>query len=41
MSYATPGAGGPNHLGMELFQKKTGVKLTHLPYRADAPAIQD
>ena len=41
MSYATPGAGGPNHLGMELFQKKTGVKLTHVPYRGDAPAIQD
>ena len=41
MSYAPPGAGGPNHLGMELFQKKTGVKLTHVPYRGDAPAIQD
>lgn len=41
LTYATPGAGGPNHLGMELFQKKTGIKLTHVPYRGDAPAIQD
>lgn len=41
LTYATPGAGGPNHLGMELFQRKAGVKLTHVPYRGDAPAIQD
>lgn len=41
MSYATPGAGGPNHLGMELFQRKTGLKLMHVPYRGDAPALQD
>jgi tripartite-type tricarboxylate transporter receptor subunit TctC len=41
LTYATPGAGGPNHLGMELFQRKAGIKLTHVPYRGDAPAIQD
>ncbi|UZG44384.1 Bug family tripartite tricarboxylate transporter substrate binding protein [Caldimonas thermodepolymerans] len=41
LSYATPGAGGPNHLGMELLQRKIGVKLLHVPYRGDAPALQD
>jgi len=41
LRYATPGAGGPNHLGMELFQRKTGIKLLHIPYKGDAPALQD
>jgi tripartite-type tricarboxylate transporter receptor subunit TctC len=41
LKYATPGAGGPNHLGMELFQRTAGVKLLHVPYRGDAPALQD
>lgn len=41
LKYATPGAGGPNHLGMELFQRKADVKLLHVPYKGDAPALQD
>ncbi|MEF7614040.1 tripartite tricarboxylate transporter substrate binding protein [Aquincola sp. MAHUQ-54] len=41
LKYATPGAGGPNHLGMELFQRTAGVQLLHVPYRGDAPALQD
>ena len=41
LKYATPGAGGPNHLGMELFQRKAGIKLLHVPYKGDAPALQD
>jgi len=41
LTYATPGAGGPNHLGMELFQQQAGLKLVHVPYRGDAPALQD
>jgi len=41
LTYATPGAGGPNHLGMELFQQSADVKLLHIPYRGDAPALQD
>lgn len=41
LTYATPGAGGPNHLGMELFQQQADLKLLHIPYRGDAPALQD
>ena len=41
LKYATPGAGGPNHLGMELLQRTAGIKLLHVPYRGDAPALQD
>lgn len=39
LKYATPGPGGPNHLGMELFQRKAGVQLLHVPYKGDAPAL--
>ena len=40
-NYATPGAGSPHHLTTELFGLKAGLKLTHVPYRGAAPAVQD
>lgn len=39
--YATPGAGSPHHLAAELFKARTGLALTHVPYRGAAPAVQD
>ena len=40
-SYATPGAGTPQHfLGAEL-EKLLGVDLSHIPYRGGAPALND
>lgn len=41
LTYASPGLGGPNHLGMELFQQQAGIELLHAPYKGDAPALQD
>lgn len=41
LKYASPGAGGPNHLGMELLQRQLNVHMVHVPYRGDAPALQD
>lgn len=41
LKYASPGAGGPNHLGMELLQRQLNVRMIHVPYRGDAPALQD
>jgi tripartite-type tricarboxylate transporter receptor subunit TctC len=41
IDYATPGAGTPHHLAMELFQQRTGIKLNHVPYKGAAPAVQD
>jgi tripartite-type tricarboxylate transporter receptor subunit TctC len=41
LMYASSGNGGAGHLGGELFQSQTGVKLTHVPYRGSAPAITD
>ena len=40
-NYATPGSGSPHHLAAELFASTAGVKLTHVPYRGAAPALQD
>lgn len=40
-SYGTAGAGSvPHFLGVEL-ARVAGVELTHVPYKGDAPALQD
>ena len=41
VNYATPGAGSPHHLATELFRERSGLKLSHVPYRGAAPAVQD
>ena len=41
IAYASPGTGSPHHLAMELFAKEAGIKLTHVPYKGAAPAVQD
>ena len=41
INYASPGTGSPHHLAMELFAKEAGIKLTHVPYKGAAPALQD
>lgn len=40
-SYASPGAGSPHHLAMELLKDRTGTFIVHVPYRGTAMAIQD
>ena len=40
-NFASPGSGSPHHLATVLFGEQTGLKLTHIPYRGAAPAIQD
>jgi tripartite-type tricarboxylate transporter receptor subunit TctC len=40
-SYGTPGNGSaPHFLGVE-FGRAAGIALTHVPYKGDAPALQD
>jgi len=41
VDYASPGNGSPHHMGMEIFKQRTGLKLTHIPYKGAAPALQD
>ncbi|MGC0054116.1 Bug family tripartite tricarboxylate transporter substrate binding protein [Brucella pituitosa] len=39
--YASGGIGGSNHMAGERFQHFAGVKLTHVPYNGNGPAITD
>lgn len=41
LSYGSSGAGGPQHLAMELFMHMTDTKMTHIPYKGEAPATLD
>ena len=41
LAYGTPGNGTTPHLAAELFQRIAHIKLTHVPYRGDAPALTD
>lgn len=41
LSYASVGIGSPGHLAGELFNLRTGLHLTHIPYRGGGPAVSD
>lgn len=41
VTYASPGSGSPMHILGELFNKASGAKLSHVPYRGVAPALND
>ena len=41
ITYASGGIGTILHISGELLQLKAGIKLLHVPYRGDTPAIQD
>jgi tripartite-type tricarboxylate transporter receptor subunit TctC len=41
LSFGSGGVGAFHHLAAELFASMTGIKLTHVPYRGTAPALND
>lgn len=41
LNYGSAGAGGVNHLVLELLKTKTGTFIIHIPYRGVAPAAVD
>jgi tripartite-type tricarboxylate transporter receptor subunit TctC len=41
ISMASYGTGSTSHLAGELFKVMTGVKMVHVPYRGEAPAMTD
>ncbi|MCS6932121.1 MAG: tripartite tricarboxylate transporter substrate binding protein [Acetobacteraceae bacterium] len=41
LDYGSPGNGTAHHMIMELFRLRAGIRLTHIPYRGTAPAVQD
>jgi tripartite-type tricarboxylate transporter receptor subunit TctC len=41
VSFASQGNGSTSHLTAILFEKLTGTRMVHIPYRGTAPALQD
>lgn len=41
LNYGSAGAGGINHLVLEQLKMKSGIFITHIPYRGIAPATLD
>jgi tripartite-type tricarboxylate transporter receptor subunit TctC len=41
LNYASQGNGSVSHIGTEIFEQATDIKLTHVPYKGSGQAIQD
>jgi len=41
VNYASQGIGTTSHLSAALFERMTGTKLVHVPYKGTAPALND
>jgi tripartite-type tricarboxylate transporter receptor subunit TctC len=41
LSYASSGHGSSLHLAGELFKRRAGIEMTHVPYRGAGPAFND
>jgi tripartite-type tricarboxylate transporter receptor subunit TctC len=41
INFASQGIGTTSHTTAELFEKITGTKMTHVPYKGTAPAVND
>jgi tripartite-type tricarboxylate transporter receptor subunit TctC len=41
LNYASPGVGNSGHLAGELLNHMAGVRITHVPYKGQGPAIAD
>ncbi len=41
LNYGSAGAGGINHLVLEMLKNRSGTFITHIPYRGIAPATMD
>jgi tripartite-type tricarboxylate transporter receptor subunit TctC len=41
LNYVSAGLGSINHLSGELFVQRTGIRMTHIPYKGSGPATMD
>jgi tripartite-type tricarboxylate transporter receptor subunit TctC len=39
--YASSGSGSTGHVAAEMFSRQAGIKLLHVPYKGNAPAVVD
>ena len=39
VSFSSAGSGSPGHLSAELFTEAAGVKINHIPYKGNTPAV--
>lgn len=39
VTFSSAGSGSPGHLAAELFHEATGMKITHVPYKGNTPAV--
>jgi len=41
LSFGSTGIGGANHLTGELFKRAAGIDMVHIPYKGEAPSLND
>jgi tripartite-type tricarboxylate transporter receptor subunit TctC len=41
LAYGSAGMGASNHLSGELFAKRAGISMNHIPYKGNSPAMTD
>lgn len=41
LTFASAGPGSSNHLSGEMLNQMAGIKMVHIPYKGDAPALTD
>jgi tripartite-type tricarboxylate transporter receptor subunit TctC len=41
LNYGSSGTGGSVHLGTELLSQMAGIRMTHVPYKGQGPALND
>jgi tripartite-type tricarboxylate transporter receptor subunit TctC len=41
LNYGSTGLGSGSHLSTELFMARTGIRMTHVPFRGAAPLVQE
>ena len=41
INYASVGNASPQHLGMEMLKRMTGISMVHVPYKGTVPAVTD
>jgi tripartite-type tricarboxylate transporter receptor subunit TctC len=39
VSFSSAGSGSPGHLAIEMLTEATGMKITHVPYKGNTPAV--